>query len=137
MEELNNLGDGILAQINNSKSIEYKPLDKQELFNIFDKVRNTINNEPLIHNIYVNRLSYIMISIIGKTSIKGIQINKLFKWYNLYTRLLTLSNLKAHHISVGYSKISYEDYTKHRQEIINNKKVIENRIYELWEQKKM
>ena len=137
MEEQIKHDDGIFDQINNSKSIEYKVLDKKTISDIFDKVIEDYKNKPREVVFYMGGLSYIMYYIIGETSITAIQINKLFKWYNLYNRLLTLSDLKAHHISVGYSKISNEDYTKHRQELINNKDVIENKIYELWEQKKI
>ena len=137
MEEQIKHDDGILAKINNSKSINYNVLDKKTISDIFDKVIEDYKNKPREVVFYMGKLSYIMCCIIGETSIKAIQINKLFKWYNLYNRLLTLSDLKAHHISVGYSKISSEDYAKHRRLLISKKDIFENKIYELWEQRKM
>lgn len=131
------MNDGILEQIkNNSINITYNKLTLESLNNILDEVNKAYKNRvPSLPKIYVGRLTYIILSCIGLKDLVSITIIKLSHRHTLYTKLLKLSDLKHHHILVGHSKMSIEDYNKHRLELINTKADIENRIYTLFNNK--
>lgn len=124
---------GLYDQINNSKKYKYDKLD----IRTFNKIISTKScKETISHTLILSRMSYIQlcISLPNSRTNKDIinRINKLFKWLYYYQRIQQLYDLKAHHIEIGYSKMTTIELNCKISKLYSLRTNIENKIEELY-----